>query len=67
MPSTRPRASFAPISPQFDLKKLVESTPNFSFVDRISCDMIDQQGIAAFEKLVLLHVIIGGKPLVIDG
>jgi len=29
--------------------------------------MIDQQGLAAFEKLVLLHVIIGGKPLVIDG
>ncbi|KAK3632351.1 hypothetical protein LTR56_016365 [Elasticomyces elasticus] len=67
MPSTRPRASFVPISPHFDLKKLVESTPNFSFVDRISCDMIDQQGIEAFEKLVLLHVVMGGKPLVIDG
>ncbi|KAK3673814.1 hypothetical protein LTR78_006369 [Recurvomyces mirabilis] len=67
MPATRPRASFEPISPHFDLKKLVESTPNFSFVDRISCHMIDQQGLAAFEKLVLLHVIAGGKPLVIDG
>ncbi|KAI7514783.1 hypothetical protein KC347_g16 [Hortaea werneckii] len=67
MPATRPRASFEPISPRFDLKKLVEHTPNFSYVDRISCDMIDQQGLAAFEKLVLLHVIMGGKPLVIDG
>ena len=67
MPATRPQASFEPISPHFDLKRLVESTPNFSFVDRISCDMIDQQGLAAFEKLVLLHVIVGGKPLVIDG
>ncbi|KAK4549742.1 hypothetical protein LTR36_005043 [Oleoguttula mirabilis] len=67
MPATRPRASFEPISPKFDLKKLVEQTPNFSYVDRISCDMIDQQGLAAFEKLVTLHVIIGGKPLVIDG
>lgn len=67
MPATRPRASFEPIPPDFDLKALVESTPNFTYVDRISCDMIDEQGLPAFEKLVLLHVIIGGKPLVIDG
>jgi hypothetical protein len=67
MPATRPRASFEPISPKFDLQKLVEATPNFHYVDRISCEMIDQQGLAAFEKLVLLHVIKGGKPLVIDG
>lgn len=67
MPAQRPRASFEPIPPNFDLKRLVESTPNFSYVDRISCDMIDTQGLAAFEKLILLHVIIGGKPLVIDG
>jgi hypothetical protein len=67
MPAQRPRASFEPVSPDFNLKALVETTPNFSYVDRISCDMIDQQGLAAFEKLVLLHVIVGGKPLVIDG
>lgn len=67
MPAQRPRASFEPILPHFDLKTLVEATPNFQYVDRISCDMIDQQGLPAFEKLVLLHVIIGGKPLVIDG
>ncbi len=29
--------------------------------------MIDHQGIEAFEKLILLHVVIGGKPLVIEG
>jgi hypothetical protein len=29
--------------------------------------MIAANGIEQFEKLVLLHVIIGGKPLVIDG
>ncbi|TKA24777.1 hypothetical protein B0A50_05765 [Salinomyces thailandicus] len=29
--------------------------------------MIDSQGMAAFERLVLMHVVIGGKPLVIDG
>ena len=67
MPAQRPRASFEPIPPDFDLKALVESTPNFSYVDRISCDMIDAQGLPAFEKLIVLHVIIGGKPLVIDG
>jgi len=67
MPASRPRASFDPISPHFDLSALVEETPSFTYVDRISCDMIDQQGMDAFDKLVLLHVIIGGKPLVIDG
>lgn len=67
MPASRPRAAFEPISPDFDLKALVENNQNFSYVDRISCDMIDQQGMVAFEKLVLLHVVMGGKPLVIDG
>lgn len=67
MPAQRPRASFEPIPPNFDLRNLVEETPNFQYVDRISCDMIDQQGVENFDKLVLLHVVIGGKPLVIDG
>ncbi|KAF2718250.1 hypothetical protein K431DRAFT_287873 [Polychaeton citri CBS 116435] len=67
MPATRPRASFEPVSPHFDVKSLVESQNNFQYVDRISVNMIDQQGLANFEKLVLLHVIIGGKPLIIDG
>ncbi|KAH0386464.1 hypothetical protein KCU92_g2556, partial [Aureobasidium melanogenum] len=67
MPAQRPRAAFEPIAPDFDINGLIESTPNFSFVDRISVDQIDEQGVAAFEKLVLLHVIIGGKPLVVDG
>ncbi|THZ31375.1 hypothetical protein D6C91_00812 [Aureobasidium pullulans] len=67
MPAQRPRAAFEPIAPDFDINGLIESTPNFSFVDRISVDQIDEQGVAAFEKLVLLHVIAGGKPLVVDG
>lgn len=67
MPAQRPRASFEPIPPDLDLDALVENTSNFRYVDRISCDMIDQQGFEAFDRLVLLHVIIGGKPLVIDG
>ncbi|KAB8698112.1 hypothetical protein FH972_026362 [Carpinus fangiana] len=67
MPAGRKKATFEPIAPDFDLSELVENTPNFVYVDRISCDMIDQQGLDAFDKLVLLHVIIAGKPLIIDG
>ncbi|MCJ1390428.1 hypothetical protein MMC18_003287 [Xylographa bjoerkii] len=67
MPAQRPSASFEPIAPNLDLDALVESTPNFEYVTRIPCHMIEYQGLEAFEKLVLLHVIIGGKPLVIDG
>ena len=67
MPAQRPSASFEPISPDLDLAALVEETPNFEYVVRISCEMIESQGLEAFEKLVLLHVIIGGKPLVIEG
>ena len=67
MPAQRPCASFDPISPDLDLAALVEETPSFEYVVRISCDMIEHQGLEAFEKLVLLHVIIGGKPLVIEG
>ena len=67
MPAQRPRASFEPIPPDFDVRTFVENAENFQYVDRISCEMIAQQGMDQFEKLVLLHVIIGGKPLVIDG
>ena len=67
MPSTRPCAAFEPISPDFDVHALVESTPNFEWVVKIHVDMIDHQGLENFEKLVLLHVILGGKPLVIEG
>lgn len=67
MPAGRKKAVFEPIAPDFDLSELVENTPHFQYVDRISCDMIDQQGMEAFDRLVLLHVIIAGKPLVVDG
>lgn len=67
MPAQRPSASFDPIPPDLDLAALVEETPSFEYVVRISCDMIELQGLEAFEKLVLLHVIIGGKPLIVEG
>ncbi|KAF2184301.1 hypothetical protein K469DRAFT_688783 [Zopfia rhizophila CBS 207.26] len=67
MPAARPRASFEPIPPDFDVRTFVETADNFQYVDRISYEMITNNGMDQFEKLVLLHVIIGGKPLVIDG
>ncbi|KAL8807146.1 MAG: hypothetical protein Q9200_004779 [Gallowayella weberi] len=67
MPPGRRSAAFDPIAPNLDLDALVQQTPNFEYVTRISCDMIETQGFETFEKLVLLHVLIGGKPLVIEG
>ena len=67
MPLKGPSAAFEPIPPDLDLAALVEATPNFEYVTRVSCEMIERQSMEAFEKLVLLQVIMGGKPLVIDG
>lgn len=67
MPAQRPRAAFEPISPDLDIMNLVDSTPNFEYVSRIHCDAIDANGLENFEKLVWLHVVLGGKPLVIEG
>ncbi|KAF7587505.1 hypothetical protein BBP40_007150 [Aspergillus hancockii] len=67
MPTPRPRAAFEPISPDLDVAALVNSTPNFEYVARIHCDAIDDNGLEIFEKLVWLHVVLGGKPLVVEG
>jgi hypothetical protein len=68
MPSAlHPQAKFDPISPDLDLSALVEKTPNFDYVVRIGADHIHELGYEQFEKIVLLHVIVGGKPLVIEG
>jgi hypothetical protein len=67
MPAQRPRAAFEPIPPDLDVAALVESTPNFEYVVRIHCNSIDEHGLDNFDKLVRLHVILGGKPLVIEG
>ncbi|GAM38826.1 hypothetical protein TCE0_034f09877 [Talaromyces pinophilus] len=67
MPAQRPQAAFEPIPPNIDVPALVESTPNFEWVIRIHCDAIYEQGLENFEKLVRLHVITGGKPLVVEG
>ena len=67
MPAQRSSAPFEPIPPDLDLDALVEQTPNFVYAPRIPCDMIDVQGVDAFERLVLLHVIVCVKPLVVEG
>ncbi|KAI9754733.1 MAG: hypothetical protein M4579_004580 [Chaenotheca gracillima] len=67
MPAHVRQAMFQPIPPDLDLKKLIEETDNFHYVARINCGEIEKQGAAMFEKLVTLHTVISGRPLVLDG
>jgi hypothetical protein len=62
-----PQAKFDPIPPDFDLHGLVDRQPNFKWVQRVSRSQIKNLRPEEFEKLVLIHVIVGGKPLVIEG
>lgn len=66
-PQSHPRAQFVPISPDLDLSALVENTPNFDYVTRLPNEMLKEHSIQSLEQLVLRHVVIGGKPLVIEG
>ncbi|KAM0282815.1 hypothetical protein ACHAQH_002819 [Verticillium albo-atrum] len=65
--SLHPQARFDPISPDLDLYGLVDRCANFEWVVRISIHQIRNLGPEEFEKLVMLQVINGGKPLVIEG
>lgn len=65
--ASHPQAKFDPIPPDLDLQSLVDKSPNFDFAIRISIDHIRNLGLAHFERLVLLHVVLGGKPLVVEG
>lgn len=64
--SLHPQAKFDPIPPDLDLHALVDNTPNFQWVNRVTAAQIRNIGPQEFEKLVLIHVIQGGKPLVIE-
>lgn len=67
MPSpSHPQAQFVPIQPDLDLEALVENTSNFDYVTRLPCDMLKEHSIQHLEQLILLQVVIGGKPLVIE-
>ncbi|OHE96185.1 AT hook domain-containing protein [Colletotrichum orchidophilum] len=65
-PPSHPQAKFDPIPPHLDLHALVDHTPNFEWVLRISTAQIQGLGPQEFERLVQLQVIQGGKPLVIE-
>lgn len=68
MPSAQhPQAKFDPIPPDLDLPSLVDRTPNFRWAQRVSRAQIRSLSQQDFEKLVAIHVIAGGKPLVIEG
>lgn len=62
-----PQAKFDPIPPDLDLQSLVDETPNLKWAQRITRMQARNLGPQQFEKLVLFHVIKGGKPLVIEG
>lgn len=63
----RQRAAFEPFPPDLDVETLVETVPSFEYARRITCDAIDEWPREDFEKLVLLHVVMLGLPLVIEG
>lgn len=63
--ASHPQAKFDPIPPDLDLNELVQNTPNFEWATQISASEIYALGQQRFEKLVTIHVINGGKPLVI--
>ncbi|KAF1738639.1 hypothetical protein CRV24_000565 [Beauveria bassiana] len=65
--ASHPQAKFDPISPDLDLHSLVDEFPNLKWAQRVSRNQLRNLGAQEFEKLVLMHVIIGGKPLVIEG
>lgn len=68
MPSAlHPQARFDPIPPDLDLEALVEKIPNFEYVIRITTEQIAEEGQDEFEKLVVSHVVLGGRPLVVEG
>jgi len=67
MPSlSHPQAQFVPISPALDLKTLVEDADNFDWVTRVPREMLEEHTVQSLEQLVLIHVVVGGKPLIIE-
>ncbi|OAA37159.1 JmjC domain-containing protein [Beauveria brongniartii RCEF 3172] len=65
--ASHPQAKFDPISPDLDLHSLVDEVTNLKWAQRVPRNQLRNLGAQEFEKLVLMHVIIGGKPLVIEG
>ena len=66
-PQSHPQAQFVPIAPDLHIHELVENTQNFDYVTRLPKEMLKEHSAQSLEQLILLHVVIGGKPLVIEG
>ncbi|KAH8899471.1 hypothetical protein GQ53DRAFT_677069 [Thozetella sp. PMI_491] len=65
-PAMFPQAKFDPIPPDLDLDDLVDRTPNFEWVTRVSAASIRGLDPQDFEQLVQYHVVQAGKPLIIE-
>jgi DNA-binding transcriptional regulator YbjK len=66
MPAQVQQALFQPMTPFLTLDGVVEENDNFQYVDRVDFATIEAQGADALNKLVTLHVVMAGKPLVIE-
>lgn len=67
MPAHRARLAFEPMPPDLDIDYVVDTTENFQFADRITCDSLDRFSLEQFEKLAHFQVVLTGRPLVVEG
>ncbi|KAJ5757868.1 uncharacterized protein N7511_006562 [Penicillium nucicola] len=67
MPAHRARLAFEPMAPDLDIDYVVETTENFQFADRVTCDSLDRFSLEQFEKLAHFQVVLTGRPLVVEG
>ena len=64
---TRPRAQFIPLSPIINLDALVRDNESLNEVRRIPLAALEEHTVQSLEQLVYLHVVIEGRPLVLEG
>ncbi|PQE24531.1 AT hook domain-containing protein [Rutstroemia sp. NJR-2017a WRK4] len=68
MPSANhPRAQFVPLSPNFDLPALIRENESFDEVRRVPQAALQEYTVQSLEQLVYLHVVVEGRPLVLEG
>jgi hypothetical protein len=53
--------------PDLDIDYVVDTTENFQFADRVTCDSLDRFSLEQFEKLAHFQVVLTGRPLVVEG
>jgi hypothetical protein len=68
MPSANhPRAQFVPLSPNLDLPALIRENESFDEVRRVPQAALEEYTVQSLEQLVYLHVVVEGRPLVLEG